>query len=206
VAEPKPVRTIEELDALYGAPLDRALIKELDTISAPYRAFIEKSPFVVMATSGPEGLDCSPRGDPAGFVRVLDPQRVALPDRRGNNRLDSLRNLVRDPRVSLLFLVPGVGETLRINGRAEIRVDEALCRSFSMRGKAPVSVVVVSVDRVYYQCQKALVRSRLWSADSQVPRSSLPSAGAMLEELSDSEIDGSEYDRRYPERMKKTLY
>lgn len=200
------VTTIAQLEALYGAPVEAALTKEIDAISPHYRAFIEKSPFVVVATCGPEGLDCSPRGDPSGFVRVLDERTVTLPDRRGNRRLDSLRNLVRDPRISLLFLVPGVGETLRINGRAEIRIDTELCASFEMQGKLPQSVLVVHVDRVYYQCQKALVRSRLWDPEARVQRSALPSAGAMLETLSEREIDGDEYDRRYPEHMKKTIY
>lgn len=200
------VTTEARLEEIYGAALPRSLAKEIDHVSAHYRAFIEKSPFVVVASIGPEGLDCSPRGDPSGFVRVHDSRTVLLPDRRGNNRLDTLRNLVRDPRISLLFLVPGVGETLRINGRARVVVDPALCESFAMQGKPARSVVVVDVERVYFQCQKALVRSRLWSAEAQVPRSELPSTGEMLAALSDGDFDGAEYDRSYPERMKETLY
>ena len=143
--KPHTISTVEDLEALYGQPVPRSLTKEIDYISDHYRVFIEKSPFVVLASIGPEGLDCSPRGDPAGFVRVADKKTVLLPDRRGNNRLDTFRNIIRDPRVSLLFLVPGVGETLRINGRAELSTDPDLCASFEMQGKAPRSVVVESV-------------------------------------------------------------
>jgi uncharacterized protein len=144
------VTSVEQLEALYGKPLQRSLTKEIDYLSDHYRAFIEKAPFVVMATSGPEGLDCSPKGDPPGFVRVMDEKTVLIPDRRGNNRLDTLRNLVRDPRISLLFLVPGIGETLRINGRADIVTEPELCASFEMQGKIPTSVLVVTVDSVYF--------------------------------------------------------
>lgn len=200
------ITSIEELEAIYGEPLPRSLVKELDRISDDYRAFIEKAPFVTVATSGPEGLDCSPRGDPAGFVRVVDEKTLMLPDRRGNNRIDSMRNLVRDPRISLLFLIPGVNETMRINGRADIVVDPELCESFAMGGKLPRSVLVVTVDRIYFQCQKALVRSRLWDVEAQIPRSDLPSTGKMLEALSENDFDGEEYDRNYPKHMQKTIY
>jgi PPOX class probable FMN-dependent enzyme len=182
------------------------LVKEISYISDHYRAFIEQAPFVVVATCGPQGLDCSPRGDPRGFVRVEDERTVLIPDRRGNNRVDTLRNLVGDPRISLLFLIPGIGETLRINGRGEIIVDPSLCSSFAMGDKVPRSVIRVAVDRIYFQCQKALVRSRLWSVETQIPRSALPSAGTIIEALSAQTIDGSEYDRAYPERMKNTIY
>ena len=170
-----------------------------------YRAFIEASPFVVLATSGPEGLDCSPRGDPAGFVRVVDRKTLMLPDRRGNNRLDALRNIVRDPRVALLFLIPGIGRTLRVNGTARITTDPALCASFAMDGKDPRSVVVVTAERVYTQCPKALVRSRLWDPASQLPESALPSSGEMLRALS-SGFDAEAYDRDYPRRLSETIY
>lgn len=201
------ITSIAELEALYGEPVRRSLIKEIDHVSDHYRAFIEKSPFVVIASVGPEGLDCSPRGDPAGFVRVADPKTVMLPDRRGNNRLDTLKNIIRDPRVSLLFLIPGVGETLRINGRAEIVTTPALCGSFEMQGKVPNSVVVVSVDRVYFQCQKALARSGLWDPARHVARSELPTAGDILQVLDRSEpFDGAQYDRNYPQHMKNTIY
>ena len=200
------VSTIEELEAIYGEPLPQSLVKEIDYISDHYQSFIEKSPFMVLASVAEEGLDCSPRGDPAGFVRVVDEKTVMIPDRRGNNRIDTLRNIVRDPRVSLLFLVPGVGETLRINGRAEISVDPELCASFDMNGKTPRSVIIVTADRVYFQCQKALARSRLWDPDAQVERKELPTAGKILQSLSRDEFDGEAYDRNYPERLKKTIY
>jgi PPOX class probable FMN-dependent enzyme len=198
--------TIEELEALYGEPLGRSLIKEIDHISDHYRAFVEASPFLIIASIGPEGLDCSPRGDPAGFVRVADEKTVLIPDRRGNNRIDTLRNIVRDPRVSLLFLIPGVGETLRINGTARITTDPDLCQSFEMQGKVPKSIIEVRADRVYFQCQKALVRSRLWAGETQVLRDQLPTAGQIMAALSEEPFDHAAYDAGYPEHMKKTIY
>ncbi|MEZ5262690.1 MAG: pyridoxamine 5'-phosphate oxidase family protein [Acidimicrobiales bacterium] len=198
-----------ELDELYGEPVPAAVLKELPCISEDYRRFIDAAPFVVLATAGPEGLDCSPRGDPAGFVRVLDERTRAIPDRRGNNRVDSLRNIVRDPRVALLFLIPGIGETLRVNGRAVLSRDAALCASFAMgeRGdKVPTCVIVISVDTVYTQCPKALVRSKLWDPATQVPRSSLPSMGQILQGISDGAFDGAGYDAAYPERLRQTIY
>ena len=206
IASSHRVTSIEQLESLYGAPAPRSLIKEIDYISDHYREFIEKAPFVVVATSGPEGLDCSPRGDPPGFVRVVDEKTLLIPDRRGNNRLDTLRNLVHDPRISLLFLIPGVGETIRINGGAEIVTDPELCASFTMQGKIPTSVLVVTVRRIYFQCQKALVRSRLWSPEAQISRTDLPSTGQILEARSNGNFDGEAYDRGYPEHMKKTIY
>jgi PPOX class probable FMN-dependent enzyme len=200
------ITTLEQLEALYGEPVQAAIAKEIDYISDHYKAFIDKAPFVVVATVGPEGLDCTPRGDPPGFVRVLDKSTVLLPDRRGNNRVDSLRNLVRDPRISLLFMIPGIGNTLRINGRAEISVDPELCASFAMHGKLPRSVLIVTAERVYFQCPKALVRSRLWSPEAQIARSELPSTGEILAALSKGAIDGEEYDRAYPQRLKETIY
>ena len=200
------VTRVEDLEALYGEPSRRALIKEVDRIVAPYRAFVEQAPFVVVASCGPGGLDCSPRGDGPGFVRVVDERTVQLPDRRGNNRLDTLRNLVADPRVSLLFLIPGVGETLRINGTAVIDADPALCATFAVNGKTPRTVITVRVERVYFQCQKALVRSRLWDPDARVDRGALPSAGDMLKALDSEPFDAAAYDRDYPRQMKDTIY
>jgi uncharacterized protein len=200
------ITTLEQLDALYGAPVQAAITKEIDYISDHYKTFIDKAPFVVVATVGPEGLDCSPRGDPAGFVQVRDRKTVLLPDRRGNNRVDALRNLVRDPRISLLFMIPGIGNTLRINGSAEISTEPELLASFAMQGKLPKTVLVVTVDSIYFQCPKALVRSRLWSQDAQVARSELPSTGEIIEALSKGAIDGAEYDKAYPQRLKETIY
>jgi len=200
------ITNVEELEAIYGEPVKQALVKEIDHISDHYRTFIERSPFMVLSSVAEEGLDCSPRGDPPGFVRVIDEKTVIIPDRRGNNRIDTLRNIVRDPRVSLLFLVPGVGETLRINGRARISVDPDLCASFDMNGKTPRSVIIVTADRVYFQCQKALARSRLWDPDMHIERKELPTAGDILQALNTDEFDGNTYDKNYPERLKNTIY
>lgn len=199
------ISSLAELEEHYGPANPTSLIKEINYISDHYRAFIEKSPFAVLATVGPDGVDCSPRGDPPGFVRVLDKHTVAMPDRRGNNRIDNLRNLVVDPRASLLFLIPGVGETMRINGRGYIITDQELRDSFEMQGKAPATVILVKVDSIYFQCPKALVRSKLWQAESQIARSELPTTGQMVSALS-QEIDGEEYDRNYPKRLKETIY
>ena len=201
------ITSLEALEALYGAPSERAIAKEIGYIAPEYEAFIKASPFVVLSTVAPEGTDSSPRGDPPGFARVQDPKTVLLPDRNGNNRTDSLRNIIRDPRVSLLFLVPGVGETLRINGRAELRIDPDLLASFEIQGKLPRSVLKVTVDRVYFQCQKALHRSKLWSPASQAEERPVPTAGQILKALDKaSAFDADEYDAGYPAHMKRTIY
>jgi len=199
------VQSVAELEAIYGAPVAASLIKELDYISGHYQQMIEKSPFAIIATIGEGGLDCSPRGDPPGFVRVADTKTLLIPDRRGNNRLDTLKNLVEDPRASLIFLIPGVGETLRVNGTARISTDSALRESFSINGKVPATVIEFRVERVYFQCQKALARSRLWESDAKIERSQLPSIGSILQAL-ESDFDGKQYDNDYPDRLKKTIY
>ncbi|RWP92198.1 MAG: pyridoxamine 5'-phosphate oxidase family protein [Mesorhizobium sp.] len=200
------ITTVEQLEALYGVPGEASLVKELDQIIPEYAAFIEASPFVALATSGPEGLDCSPRGDLAGFVRIHDPKTLMMPDRRGNNRADSLKNIIRDPRVGLLFLVPGSGTTLRVNGRAHITTDTALCASFTVEGKAARSVTVIDIDSVYFQCARAIVRSELWNAARHVDPKSLPTPGQILEITSRKNIDGETYDKEWPERAKKTMW
>jgi hypothetical protein len=201
------VSTTDQLEALYTEkPYPPAIMKEIDHISTQYRALIEASPFVVLATSGPEGLDCSPRGDPAGFVRVLDEKTLLIPDRRGNNRIDSMRNLMSDPRVALLFLIPGLGETMRVVGRAAISTDPELCASFTMQGKAPRCVLVISVERAFFQCTKAIIRSKLWDPATQVERSTLPTPGTILAEITDGKLGGEEHDRAAPERIKATIY
>ena len=201
------IRDDAALTALYGESSAGAIAKEVDHIHPHYRAMIEVSPVMVLATSGPEGLDASPRGDPAGsFVQVLDDRTVLIPDRRGNNRVDSLRNIIRDDRVALLFLIPGVGETLRINGRASISVDPDLIGRFPFNGTLPRSVIVVKAERVYFQCPKALIRSELWNPDKQISRKALPSTGKMLADITTGMIDGEQYDRDYPERLKATIY
>jgi uncharacterized protein len=201
------VTTIAALEALYTpAPLPPAVVKEIDHVSPHYRALIAASPFVVVSTSGPEGLDCSPRGDEPGFVRVHDDKTLMIPDRRGNNRIDSLRNLVHDPRISLLFLIPGVGETLRVNGRAAISTEPALLESFAVNGKTPKTVLVVTVERIYFQCAKAIKRSKLWDPSRHIDRASLPSAGAILAEISGGTVGGEAYDREQPARHQAQLY
>jgi PPOX class probable FMN-dependent enzyme len=201
------ITTIAELESLYSdTPYGPALFKETDRITAQYRKLIEAAPFCVIATSGPEGLDCSPRGDPPGFVRVLDERTLVIPDRRGNNRIDSLRNLVRDPRISLLFLIPGVGETMRVNGHAKISTDPTLTESFAMNGKVPKCVLIVAVEKAYFQCTKAIIRSKLWDPASRVDRQSLPTPGSILAEITDGKMGGPEHDRLAPARIKETIY
>jgi len=194
------------LAALYGAPSEGAIRKEVDHIPPVYRAFIEAAPFVALATSGPDGMDVSPRGDPAGFVAIEDERTLLIPDRRGNNRTDTLRNLIHDPRLALLFLIPGVGETLRVNGRGAISVAPDLLARFPAQGKLPRSVIVMSVERVYFQCPKALVRSELWNPAKHVARSALPSAGTILAALTAGAVGGAAYDAAYPARLKETIY
>jgi uncharacterized protein len=201
------ITTTAQLEQLYSdAPYGPAVFKETDRITAQYRKLIEAAPFCVIATSGPEGLDCSPRGDPPGFVRVLDEHTLVIPDRRGNNRIDSLRNLVRDPRISLLFLIPGVGETMRVNGRAKISADPKLTESFAMNGKVPKCVLVVTVEKAYFQCTKAIIRAKLWEESSKVDRKTLPTPGAILAEITDGKMGGPEHDRLAPARIKETIY
>jgi PPOX class probable FMN-dependent enzyme len=202
----RTITTIPELEALYGEINKGSLLKETSRVVPEYRAFIEAAPFVALATSGPEGLDCSPRGDGPGFVRVQDDKTLLLPDRRGNNRIDSLKNIVRDPNVALLFLIPGIGETLRVNGRAVISVEPGLLESFAIDGKAPKSVIAITVEAVYFQCARAILRSELWNPQKHVARSSLPSAGQILAALTENQMGGEAYDKELPERQRKTLY
>lgn len=197
---------VEELESVYGKPNERSVRKEISFISEDYAAFILASPFVMLASAGEDGLDCSPKGDAMGFVRILDPHTLAIPDRPGNNRIDTLRNLVQDPRIALLFLVPGAGEMMRVNGRASIADDTDLLASFSVNGKPPRTVILVHVESVYFHCSKAVVRSDLWNAEKHVDRASLPSAGAMLKNVSDSTFDADAYDRALPGRLKTDLY
>jgi PPOX class probable FMN-dependent enzyme len=201
------ISTIDELDGIYAAkPGPASTVKEVDRITPHYRALIEASPFVVLATSGPEGLDCSPRGDKPGFVRVTDERTLVMPDRRGNNRIDSLRNIVRDPRVALLFLVPGSGTTFRVNGRALLSADPDLLASFAVDGQVPRSAMIVTVETAYFQCARAIVRSELWNPARYIDPASLPTPGEILHELSDGEVGGVGYDSEWPERAAKTMW
>ena len=200
------IETVEQLEAIYGAVGDASTVKVADHVTPLYRVFIEKAPFAALATIGPEGIDCSPRGDLPGFVRIHDPKTLMLPDRRGNNRVDSLRNIVRDPRVSLMFLVPGSGNAVRANGRAHLSIDPELLASFKVEGKAPRSVMVMNVDEIYFQCARAIVRSDLWNPAKHISPKDLPSPGQILASMSDNKVGGDEYDRAWPERARKSLW
>jgi len=200
------IETVEQLEAIYGAVGDASTVKVADHVTPLYRVFIEKAPFAALATIGPEGVDCSPRGDLPGFVRIHDPKTLMLPDRRGNNRVDSLRNIVRDPRVSLMFLIPGSGNATRVNGRAHLSVDPELLASFKVEGKAPRSVMVMNVDEIYFQCARAIVRSDLWNPDKRVDPKTLPTPGQILAEMSENKVGGAEYDRIWPERAAATMW
>jgi len=195
-----------ELDALFGPVGDASRVKESPQLSAAYRRWIEHSPFAVLATSGPDGLDASPRGDPSPLVRIRDAHTLLLPERRGNNRIDSLRNLLYDPRVALIFFVPGVRETLRVNGKARICLDSTLLDSFAVDGKAPICLLEIAIESVYFQCARAVQRAHLWSAGSDAVSTDVPTPGQMLEELSRGGIDGDRYDLELPVRQARTLY
>lgn len=200
------IATLEALEALYGTPAETSLAKEVDYVTPEYRVVIEASPFVALATVGPEGLDCSPRGDGRGFVRIVDDRTLVLPDRRGNNRMDALRNVIRDPRVALLFLVPGSGTTLRVNGRAEISADPELLASFAVEGAEPRTALVITVDAIYFQCARAIVRSKLWDPATHVAPGDLPTPGRMLAAVTEGRVGGDAYDKEWPERAKTTMW
>jgi PPOX class probable FMN-dependent enzyme len=200
------ITSMAELEAIYGFPGETSTVKVADRITPQYRALIEASPFVALATAGPEGLDCSPRGDEDCVVHVQDETTLLLPDRRGNNRVDSLRNIVRDPRVGLLFLIPGSGSTMRVNGRATVSVDPVLLESLVKDGKAPRSVVVIKTDEVYFQCARAIVRSDLWNPERYVDPKTLPTPGDILATMSAARVGGAQYDQEWPERARKSLW
>ena len=203
----KLISTIAELEALYQpAPTAASTVKEVGHITPAYRQLIEASPFVALATSGPGGLDCSPRGDKGQVVRVLDEKTLALPDRRGNNRIDTLRNIIADPRVALLFLIPGSGTTFRVNGRASLTADPDLCTSFEIEGKLPRCVLLITVEAAYFQCARAVNRAGLWEAASHADPQKLPSIGQILQDLSAGAIDGKAYDAEWPGRAARSLW
>ena len=200
------IDTVEALEALYGQPGETSLVKEVDYLTTEYRTFIEKSPFCMLATTGPEGLDCSPRGDVPGFVRVHDDRTLLMPDRRGNNRVDSLRNIVRSPQIALCFIIPGSLNALRVNGEAYLSIDPEIKASFAVDGKEPRSVIVMRTQAVYFQCGRAIVRSRLWDLDAQVDPSDLPTPGEMLASLSKGSVGGKDYDAAWEDRAKNSLW
>lgn len=205
------ISSVEELEEHYGKPGATSLVKVSPVITDQYRALIEASPLCGLATVGPEGLDCSPRGDAlenglSGLVRIRDERTLLMPDRRGNNRIDSLRNIVRDPRIALLFLIPGSGTTLRLNGTAQISVEPALLESFSVGGQRPRSVIIVSVVEIYFQCARAIARADLWNPEKHVDTTKLPTPGDILAAQSGGEVGGQPYDKAWPERAKTSMW
>jgi PPOX class probable FMN-dependent enzyme len=199
------ITSVAALEALYGTARPTSLAKEMAVIDDAYRRLIEAAPFCAVATVGPGGLDCSPRGDGPGFVRILDERTVAIPDRRGNRRLDTLRNIVADPRVALLFLIPGWEEALRINGRATINTNAELLASMAVDGKEPQTAVIVEIDTMYFQCARAIKRAGLWDEKAKVDPASLPSAGDLLRSAV-KDFDGAAYDVELQKRQAETLY
>jgi uncharacterized protein len=195
------IRSEDELRARIGSPTPLVAAKIADRLNDLTKEFVLRSPFVCVATARPDGgLDVSPRGDPAGFVRILDERTLLLPERPGNRIADTLTNLLDDPRIALLFLIPGVGDTFRVNGRATVTDDPALLAPSSIDGKAPVLGILVSVEEAYTQCPKALIRSDLWNSERHIDRSDLPSPGAIMRSIADPELDADEYDRDRAER------
>jgi len=204
-SSPHLITSSEQLLALFDTVGAASIKKEVAYIHPHYRAMIEASPFAVLATHGPDGLDASPRGDAPGFIVVEDDKTLLLPERRGNNRIDSLRNILFDPQVGLLFLIPGTGETLRVNGKAAISVDPALLNRLAVDGKPPKCVLRIAVDTVYFQCARAIIRSQLWQGTGERP-AGLPSPGTILAALSNAEIGGELYDSELPARQRASLY
>lgn len=201
------IMSLDQLEALYQpAPAPAATAKVARAITPDYRRLIAASPFAALATIGPEGIDCSPRGDKPGFVRIHDDNTLMMPDRRGNNRIDSLRNIVRDPRCAFLFLIPGSGTTLRVNGRAHVSIDPTLLESFAIEDKAPRSVIVLEIDEVYFQCARAIIRSELWNPERHVDPKSLPTPGQILATMTTQEVGGECYDKAWPERAQQTMW
>jgi uncharacterized protein len=201
----RKIETVQELNALYGEPGEASLIKVTDYLTAEYRRMIEASPFVALATAGPEGLDCSPRGDAGNVVYVEDARTLLMPDWRGNNRVDSLSNIVRDPRVALMFLIPGSNTAMRVNGRAVVAIEPALLDRFEMDGRHPRSVIVITIEEAYSQCARALIRADLWNSEKHADVEALPTVGDMLKGVRDG-FDGAAYDREWPGRAAKTMW
>lgn len=201
------VRDIAALEALYQpAPAAASTVKVAHKMTPDYRRLIEASPFAALATVGPEGIDCSPRGDKAGFVRIADDKTLMMPDRRGNNRIDSLRNIVRDPRCAFLFLLPGSGTTMRVNGKAHLSIDPDLLESFAVDEKAPRTVIVLEIEELYFQCARAIIRSELWNPTRHIDPATLPTPGEILAGMTKNKVGGESYDKAWPERAKATMW
>ena len=200
------IRTIEQIESLFGAVGEASIAKETTVLHPIYQQWIQASPFAVLATVGPQGLDVSPRGDPAPLVRILNETTILLPERRGNNRVDGLKNILQDSRVALLFFIPGIKETIRVNGKASITVNQAILQSFAVDGAIPKCALEITVASVFFQCGRAFIRSGLWDLEKHQSAQSVPSAGVILSALTQSKIDGAAYDAELPQRQKTTLY
>ena len=196
--------TEADLEAIYGVPGATSVVKVADHLTDQYQAWIEASPFCAFATVGPEGMDCSPRGDRGQVAYVVSDRMLAVPDRRGNNRIDTLRNIVRDPRASCMFLVPGSDTVIRVNGMAKVAIDAETCAQYEMEGKAPRSVILIEIGEVYFQCARALLRAGLW--DGQAVPEGLPSPGDILGAMSKGEVGGPDYDKQWPERAATSMW
>lgn len=199
------IRTIEELQQIYADVSEASVTKVTRILTPEYRRMIEASPFMALATVGPEGLDCSPRGDAGSCVRIQDNATLLLPDWRGNNRIDSLLNIVRDPRVALMFLIPGSTTAMRVNGRAVISVEPSLLESFEMDGRHPRSVTVITIGEVYFQCARAIMRAGLWDPERFVEVASLPTPGQLLK-AAKADFDQESDDREWPGRAAATMW
>ena len=199
----KTIDDIGDLEALYPPAVPTAVAKVASWVTPHYRTWIEASRFLVLATACPEGTDASPRGDNEPVVRIADARTLLLPDWRGNNRLDSLRNIVTDGRVSLMFMVPGCTNVVRVNGDAVLTADPDLTASFERCGKTPATVIVITIKEVYFQCAKAILRSKIWSGEDL--SRSVPTAGDFIKEFKDG-FDGTAYDEGYPEYAKERMW
>lgn len=200
------ITSLDQLAGLYEPPSERVILKQIDHLDEYCRMFIAASPFFVLATCGEAGVDCSPRGDQPGFVEVVDDKTLLIPDRRGNNRIDSLKNIIQNPVVGMIFLVPGINETFRVNGRARISTDPALRTRFAVAGKQPNVVIVVTVQEAFMQCARALLRSELWNSAKHIPRSALPSMGTILAAHTGGKVDPASYEEQAKTTVPQTLY
>jgi PPOX class probable FMN-dependent enzyme len=203
---PHNITTEKQLASLFGTAGEGSIAKETSVLHPVYQEWIKASPFAVLATVGRAGLDVSPRGDPAPLVRIVNEKTILLPERRGNNRVDGLRNILHDPRVALIFFIPGIRESIRVNGKASITVDPTILQSFAVNGALPKCVLEIAVDTVFFQCGRALLRSGLWELENHRHPKDVPSAGAILSALTGAGIDGVAYDRELPVRQLNSLY
>lgn len=199
------IETIEQLEARYGQVNHVSLEKETPVMNDAYRRLFQACPFATLATLGPDGMDCSPRGDAPGFIQILDDTTLAIADRRGNNRLDTLRNIVQDGRIALLCMIPGWNETFRVNGTAHLSTDPELLERMAVKGKAPACAIIIRIQTMYFQCARAVKRANLWDVDTQVDPKSLPSAGELTRSVVET-FDAGDYDAKLQDRQAATLY